>query len=113
MTGFNINSACDNKKTVLIKKGEIMKTLKYGTFLVLFIFLVGCEPTAQITTPKDNEIFEGGGGITFSGSATDLTEGILNGDSLFWTSDIDGKLGTGNGMPCKKMIFRQVYIELN
>ena len=33
--------------------------------------------------------------ITFEGYATDSEDGDLSGESLVWTSSIDGQIGTG------------------
>lgn len=51
-------------------------------------------PTALIASPT-GMYFNEGENITFSGSATDEEDGELNGDSLVWTSSIDGEIGTG------------------
>lgn len=54
-------------------------------------------PTATITAPSDGARFLEGEAITFSGSGTDPEDGSLSGSSLVWTSDLDGRLGTGTG----------------
>jgi hypothetical protein len=69
----------------------------YVLLLILSSSLVGCPPfPVIILTPSDGESFELGEEITFSGSARDLQDGELSGDSLVWTSSIDGEIGTGN-----------------
>lgn len=52
-------------------------------------------PDATILSPQDGEQFVGVQLISFSGFATDREEGRLAGDSLEWTSNRDGFLGTG------------------
>lgn len=52
-------------------------------------------PTASISSPTDQSIFNEGDVVTFEGSASDPTEGELSGTSLEWSSDADGSLGTG------------------
>ena len=51
--------------------------------------------TATITSPISNTPFSYGDTITFSGSGTDPEDGILHPDSLKWTSDKDGQIGSG------------------
>jgi len=79
-------------------KGAIMQTrknLKYSLLLLLILFLVACEPVVTIVAPQNNEQFEVGEEITFSGSALDLIAGELDGEFLVWTSSIDGEIGAG------------------
>lgn len=52
-------------------------------------------PTASISSPSDQSIFDEGNAVTLEGSASDPTEGELGGSSLEWSSDVDGSLGTG------------------
>ncbi|RMD82315.1 MAG: hypothetical protein D6820_03875 [Lentisphaerae bacterium] len=52
-------------------------------------------PQVRITTPANNSSYEEGTSITFTGSADDAEDGTLSGSSLVWTSDLDGRLGTG------------------
>lgn len=77
-----------------------MKKLKYLIYVLLLLLstsLVGCPPfPVIILTPSDGESFELSEEITFNGSARDLQDGELTGDSLVWTSSIDGQIGTGN-----------------
>ena len=62
------------------------------TFLfVLALFLLGCPCPFDviIDSPLDGEHFEVGEEIFFSGSVS------KNAESLVWTSNIDGEIGTG------------------
>ena len=70
--------------------------LKYILLLVVSLLLAGCPPyLVKILTPLDGAQFQAGDEITFTGSAKDLRDGNLEGDSLVWTSSIDGEIGTG------------------
>jgi hypothetical protein len=51
-------------------------------------------PSVTITAPPDGSVFNEGQSITFTGIATDAEDGDLS-DSISWSSDIDGALGTG------------------
>jgi murein DD-endopeptidase MepM/ murein hydrolase activator NlpD len=72
-----------------------VRYLKYSLLLLLPIFLGGCRPIVTITSPQNGEEFEFGQEITFSGSATDLQDENLTGNSLVWASDKDGQIGIG------------------
>jgi hypothetical protein len=52
-------------------------------------------PVATITTPAPDAPFTEGQPVAFSGGATDPEDGALAGASLVWTSDRDGRIGTG------------------
>lgn len=52
-------------------------------------------PTATITSPSDGSTYTQGDTISFNGTGKDTEDGTLTGSSLVWTSDIDGKIGTG------------------
>jgi hypothetical protein len=51
-------------------------------------------PNVTITSPTEGACFDSGAGIIFVGSASDPEDGDLA-DSLVWTSDRDGQIGTG------------------
>jgi len=53
------------------------------------------DPIAYIENPADGASFDLGDAITFSGFGLDAQDGLLTGNSLVWTSDIDGQIGTG------------------
>ena len=73
------------------------RQLKNVVLLIITLFLIGC-PAYEVTinTPFDGEHFEVGEEITFNGSAKDFQDGELDGNSLVWTSNIDGEIGVGN-----------------
>ena len=52
-------------------------------------------PTASITSPMNWNSFLEGDAITFSGTGEDAEDGTLTGDSLVWTTDLEGEIGTG------------------
>ena len=51
-------------------------------------------PTVSITTPLTGTVFDTAEYITFQGAATDTEDGTLYGNSLQWTSNIDGNFAT-------------------
>jgi hypothetical protein len=51
-------------------------------------------PSVSITAPADGSSSDSGGTISFAGSANDTEDGDLT-DSLVWSSDLDGQIGTG------------------
>ncbi len=51
-------------------------------------------PSVTISSPADEASFPFGTSISFSGSATDTEDGDLT-NSLVWTSDLVGEIGTG------------------
>jgi hypothetical protein len=53
------------------------------------------SPTAAIQQPANNASFTQGQLITFQGTGTDPEQGPLGGNSLVWSSSIDGPIGTG------------------
>lgn len=70
--------------------------LKYSLLFISVLFIVGCPPSSvTILNPSEGDHFEVGNEITFTGTAMDPLEGELSGDSLVWTSNIDGEIGTG------------------
>lgn len=52
-------------------------------------------PTASISAPTAGKVLNQGTSITFTGSGSDAEDGSLSGNSLVWTSDRDGQIGTG------------------
>lgn len=74
-----------------------LRNLKFVLLLVVTLPLLGCPPYAVIILmPSDGSNFEVGEDISFSGSATDFLDGELSGNSLVWTSDLEGgEIGTG------------------
>ncbi|MCK5257340.1 MAG: hypothetical protein KAQ81_15020, partial [Deltaproteobacteria bacterium] len=69
---------------------------RYLVLVLLLLLLAGCPPfPVTILSPNNGAHFEVGEEITFTGSAKDFQDGELTGDSLVWTSDQDGQIGTG------------------
>lgn len=52
-------------------------------------------PVPIIVGPADGASFTGGDNVTFMGRATDAEDGVIDGGSLTWSSDLDGVIGTG------------------
>ncbi|MGI0057090.1 MAG: hypothetical protein ACREAK_06915, partial [Nitrosarchaeum sp.] len=55
------------------------------------------SPSVSITNPIDGLISVDGSEIIFTGTATDIEDGILT-SSIIWTSDLDGFLGSGDSL---------------
>jgi hypothetical protein len=73
-----------------------LNNVKYLFLVSLILVLAGCPPvTVKIITPSDDDHFETGELIIFTGLAKDFIDGNLAGDSLVWTSNIDGEIGSG------------------
>ncbi len=53
-------------------------------------------PIAQIDSPAASGIYTLSNSVTFTGSATDVEDLTLAGNSLIWTSSIDGTIGNGS-----------------
>lgn len=53
-------------------------------------------PVAQIDSPTESTVFLRSNSITFTGSATDTEDKVLIGNSLVWTSSVDGIIGKGS-----------------
>lgn len=82
-----------------------MSTCKFLKPILLYsvlLFLLACELqvpneiVVNIISPQNGQSFEVGETITFTGSATDPLNGALQGESLVWTSSIEGEIGSGN-----------------
>ena len=52
-------------------------------------------PTVTITSPSNGSTFTEGNSISFGATATDPEDGDVS-DSLVWSSNIDGQIGTGS-----------------
>jgi hypothetical protein len=53
-------------------------------------------PTVEITAPANESTFFNTELITFTGTGTDAEDGALTGESLAWSSDVDGAIATGD-----------------
>ena len=69
----------------------------YILLVVSLLFLAGCPTSSSISilSPPDGASFQPGQEITFSGIAVDLEGVELSGDSLIWTSSVNGEIGRG------------------
>jgi hypothetical protein len=52
-------------------------------------------PVPLITAPATNTTIDVGTSLNFNGSATDIEEGSIPGNQLFWSSSLDNALGSG------------------
>ncbi len=59
------------------------------------VVVANTEPSVTINSPINGTSFVESSNVPFSGTATDLEDGVISG-SLIWTSDIDGEIGSGN-----------------
>lgn len=69
-------------------------------------------PLVAITAPSDGEVVQEGELVVLQGVATDLEDGQLGDESLHWTSDQDGDLGTGAVLPTNTLSAGQHTITL-
>ncbi len=53
------------------------------------------QPIVGIRAPEDGSGFATGSGVTFRADASSWSGGTLQADRILWTSDLDGRLGTG------------------
>lgn len=73
---------------------ELWKT----NFGCVFDVLPNASPTVAITSPADSSSFALGEDISLSGFADDSEDGSLSDESMVWTSNLDGELGTGESV---------------
>jgi hypothetical protein len=59
------------------------------------IYIDAGEPAVTLSSPSDDDSFYYSQSITFTGSATDESDGTLTAGSLVWESSLDGSFGTG------------------
>ena len=52
-------------------------------------------PSASITSPANNSMFDEFVPVSFAGTASDAEDGSLTGTALVWSSSLDGAIGTG------------------
>ncbi|MFO7885765.1 MAG: choice-of-anchor U domain-containing protein [Desulfobacteraceae bacterium] len=62
---------------------------------VITLTIMNNNPTAEISSPNGGQSFDYGENINFTGTGTDIKDGALSGNSLSWSSDIDGVIGAG------------------
>ncbi|HEX5008965.1 MAG TPA: hypothetical protein VFY71_01095 [Planctomycetota bacterium] len=87
--GFFELLASDGLNTTVTRTGALQRTPSYAEG-------ASAEaPWVYIMTPDPHYSFLRGATIVLHGSGWDLEDNGLNGDSLVWTSDLDGQIGTG------------------
>jgi len=89
-SSFTARSSTSTVSSITISKTHGTVTVEY-----LVIASDNSPPTATITSPSGGTTFTQGREISFIGAGTDPEDGQLTGNSLIWTSDKDGQIGTG------------------
>ncbi|MBF0100524.1 MAG: PKD domain-containing protein [Desulfobacterales bacterium] len=77
---------------------KVTDTMDDSTSVVIKIIIIDTDneaPIVNILSPQNNAKFAQGEKIMFIGSATDKEDGILEGEALVWSSNIDGIIGNG------------------
>jgi len=59
---------------------------------------INAVPVVTIAAPADGSVFVNGAQINFTGVGNDLEDGALNGNSLVWTSNLNGNFGNGSSV---------------
>jgi len=70
------------------------------------------SPSVTISSPALYASFAQGASVQFSGSASDLQDGVLSGAALVWRSDRDGQIGTGTSFTRSNLNAGQHQISL-
>ena len=97
-----------------ITVGDALVILRKALGLVSWI----CEgiennaPSTKITFPDNGTILSQSQSITFIGSGNDTEDGTLSGNSLIWTSSLDGQIGTGTNFTKNYLTVGQHTITL-
>lgn len=80
--------------TVDTAKAEV--TGQIGSFSIYGVAAIPNQaPAATISSPSDASTIASGIAVTFTGTGLDAEDGQLTGESLSWSSSLDGALGTG------------------
>jgi hypothetical protein len=69
-------------------------------------------PVASIDAPSNGASFVAGDTVQFIGRAIDPEDGVLSGDALTWTSDVDGLIGTGTSQSNSRLTVGDHLITL-
>jgi uncharacterized repeat protein (TIGR01451 family) len=64
-------------------------------------------PAASITTPGPNSIFVGDQVVTLAGIAFDAEDGLIEGDQLVWSSNLNGALGSGSSLSISAAVLQE------
>ena len=75
---------------------------------------VNQSPQAVIDSPRDGAVFVEGDAVVLEGRGVDPEDGDLPPASLFWSSDVDGPLGTGRSvtMPMPSIGTRRILLTV-
>src|SRR5680860_872227 len=87
---------------------DLSRTARFTAALAAAALLAGCfgdggtdpntPPTVSILSPEDGATFLGGESITFEATASDEEDGPLTGSRVVWSSNLDGRMGTGTSL---------------
>ncbi len=107
--GYFVSSYDDAKKFALMDHAPDKD--KDG-IIDMYDEITGEAPVVEITNPVSGSSFTQGENITFSGNSTDAEDGNLTGNSLVWTSDKDGQIGTGASFSYSDLSINNHIIKL-
>ncbi len=108
-TAFIIDSLSENTHKIFITATDSQNGLSRDSLTIVI------EPNAPIVTivnPSEKSGFSYGATITFTGSAIDEEDGDLTGNSLVWTSDKDGQIGTDDTLSISSLSGNRHVITL-
>ncbi|TFB12444.1 hypothetical protein E3V33_05440, partial [Candidatus Marinimicrobia bacterium MT.SAG.4] len=99
-TGFNFFFGFLRENGVSMFEGELLHNVTAGEQNNLYMPVAVFEyqkrlGNVSISSPFNDDIFDVGESITFSGYALDENGDSLQGGSLVWYSTLDGQIGTG------------------
>ncbi|MEE8466189.1 MAG: hypothetical protein V3S68_06885, partial [Dehalococcoidia bacterium] len=75
--------------------GDLVCTITNNDDPAAIVPVTNASPTASIASPVDGTTIPADSSIDFIGSGGDDEDDILNGDSLVWSSSIEGDIGVG------------------
>ena len=84
-----------------------------GITLVSDVLINPGLPSGEILAPLDGESFFYGYDVSLEGLGSDDLDGVLSGDSLVWSSSIDGELGTGGSLVLSDLSPGEHVIQLS
>lgn len=91
-TSFSINSLDSGQHTISLTVTDLDNASHTSSITII---AQNARPIVSIDTPVSGTLINEGNNITFQGTATDGEDGNLSGNSLVWTSNYDGNIGTG------------------
>lgn len=97
-TGSSLTSSnlSENSHTITATATDSEGAIASAQVNIQVIALNNTAPTVSILTPAAGSSFEEGATIEFTASASDAEDGVLDGSSVEWNSNLDGLIGTGS-----------------